>query len=292
MGTGAESRLIVWGFLAEPQPHLRERRPRWLVIAGPGPGPFGAELFAVPQLVPSCEWADAVAIDQWHNLAMKGEADPIATDETIINALAAQPRRKGRKANQPSVLTRRLSVVVACDLHQRSAAAIADERLSDYAKTKEPERFARRSVERDQQDAQRLLAEQRGLPWVAFPDGKLPEHWWRTAAFADALDQWDRQACQLAYRDRWERVRGVLSPAQKVVYSFLGCQRKGQRLRPESLTLARAALEDDARTSDAFSVDQWVARLGAGARFDIHQAMFDFPELQEAWSRVYGDAGS
>jgi hypothetical protein len=292
---GAENRLIVWAFVAEPQPHLRERRPPWLVIAGSESGPFGAERFAVPRLVPSCEWADKAEIDQWHELAMKGEAKPIATDETVTSALAAQPRRQGRRANPALILARRLDVVVACDLHQRPVADIADERLADYSKAKDPERFALRSVERDRQDGRRLLAEQGGLPWVAFPNGKLPEGWWLRGEFADALHQWDHHACQLAYRDRWEQLRGVLSPAQEVVYRFLGCQREGQRLRPESLTLAQAILEDDARASDAFCVEQWVVRLVLAARpgcpADPARALFDHPVLSEAWSRVHGDAG-
>ena len=74
----------------------------WLVIAGSESGPFGAERFAVPRLVPSCEWADKAEIDQWHELAMKGEAKPIATDETVTSALAAQPRRAG-PPSQPGV---------------------------------------------------------------------------------------------------------------------------------------------------------------------------------------------
>lgn len=101
--------LIVWDFLTEPEPHQHHKmelralvgdpsiepyphqrgecRP-WLVIAEQ-PGRFGAERFAVPRLMPSCEWADEAAAERWHESAWRGEAEPIPTSETVIDARAA-----------------------------------------------------------------------------------------------------------------------------------------------------------------------------------------------------------
>lgn len=180
------------------------------------------------------------------------------------------------------MLLARVAVVVACDLHQRELVAIAAERQLDYCTAEDPERTtrqvlkiegrrqkaqeaARQSAYRDRREGRKLLRELGGLPWAAFPNGKLTDRWWQSEEFAAALDVWYGHAYQLAYRDGWERPVGMLSPAQEVVYVLLHL-RDGPQLRPETTADARAALEDDARASDAWSVDQWVARLVLAVR--------------------------
>jgi hypothetical protein len=310
----ADGPLTVWDFLTEPDPHehqeielralvgepsiepypheRRECRP-WLVIAEQ-PGRLGAERLAVPRLMPSCEWADEAAAERWHESAWRGEAEPIPTGETVVDARAAQPTKPGRRANQQPVLLARVAVVVACDLHQREPVAIAAERQLDYSASKDSELTARRNVYRDWREGQKLLGGLGGLPWAAFPDGVLPEYWWQTDALSAAIDRWYGHAYQLAYRDQWESPVGTLSPAQEAVYVLLHL-RDAEQLRPETLAAARAALETDARASDAQSVDQWVARLVLAARpacpTDPSRALHDLPVLREAWSRVRGDAG-
>ncbi len=303
--------LTVWDFLTEPEPHQHHKvelgalvgdpsiepaphqgdecRP-WLIVAEQ-PGPFGAERFAVPRLMPSCEWADEVAANEWHESAWRREAEPIPTGQTVIDARAAQPSRRGRPANQPSVVLARLAVVIARDLQGRTPKAVASERETP----RDDPANARQNAYRDWREGQKLLGRLGGLPWAAFPNGKLTDRWWQSEEFAAALDVWYGHAYQLAYRNQWERPVGTLSPAQHVVYVLLGL-RDGQQLRPETLAAARAALEDDARASDArTSEDQWVARLVLAARLgsrpDPWQVLFDHPVLHEAWSRVCDDGG-
>ena len=177
--------LVVWEFLGEPDPHRRRQRRPWLVI-DEETGPFGVERFAVPRLVPSCEWADQTAIDAWHEDALRGVAAPIPTDETVIDARAAQPTERGRRANTEPILLARLAVVIECDLRQRSRSDLARERET----TREKAGTAKRNVSRDHRAGQELLWELGGLPWAAFDDGKLADRWWQCKNFAAALDRW------------------------------------------------------------------------------------------------------
>jgi len=275
--------LVVWDFLGEPDPHRVGQRRPWLLV-NDRPGPFGAERFAVPRLVPSCEWADQAASDSWHEDAFRGVMAPIPTHETVIDARAAQPSQRGRRANERSVLLARIAVVIECDLRQRSTRDLARERETSG----EDAGTAQRNVRRDRQEGRKLLAGLGGLPWAAFPGGELAERWWQSEKFAADLDRWCWHASLLAYRDKWERPVHALSPAQEVVYRLLRLP-DGQRLRPETLAVARATLEVDAGASDALSVDQWVARLELAARpgcVDPHQVLHDFPVLREAWSNA------
>ena len=317
--------LTVWEFLTEPEPHQHherelhavvgnfpvrphEQRPEecrpWLVISE-RVGLLGVERFAVPRLMPSCEWANEAAANAWHEAAFRGEATPISTRQTIIDARAAQPSRSGRPANQQSVLSTRVATVCACDLERRIPAAIAADRQLDYSKTNTTQNWhenaerrrktyeaARQSVYRDLKEGRKLLAQLGGLPWAAFPDGKLTDRWWQTEGFAAALEVWYGHAYQLAlaYRDGWERPVGTLSPAQHVVYVLLRLRDRHQ-LPPTTLALAQAHLEDDARASDAHSHIEWVAGLllaaSPGFRFDPEQFARCHPVLQEAWSRAH-----
>jgi hypothetical protein len=211
-------------------------------------------------------------------------------------------------------LGRALAVTVECDLRGRAPSTVADnlkpqrqrQPLKDVASSAVPaelerrrrdEQNAHRDARRDRQKCRRTLWEYGGLPWAAFPGGALPARWWEAQEFAAALARWEWHASLLAYRHKWGQPTPVLSPAELVVYVFLrlrgelGCppRPQPQQLRPETLALARATLEADARASDAFNVVQWVARLESAARpgcVDPHQLMFDYPELPQAWSKA------
>lgn len=273
--------VVVWEFLIEPDPHRRGERPPWLVI-DEQQGPFGVERLAVPRLIPSCEWVNPAAADQWHESAWRGEAVPIPACEAAIDARDAEPFHRGRRANESPILRVRLAVVIDCDLRQRSPSAIACERKLAPL----DEENARRNVYRDRQEGRSVAARLGGLPWAAFPNGRLPERWWQAEEFAAALGQWHWHASQLAYREKWERPVHTLSPAQEVVYNLLRLS-DGQCPRPETLAVARARLVADARASDARSVDQWVARLESAARpgcVDPHGLLHHFPVLREAWA--------
>lgn len=308
--------VIAWQFLVDDQDASagvaqhplvadRARRP-WLVVSE-CPGPFGIERFAVPRLMSQCEWPDEAAMDEWHESAWAGTAAAIPTAETPFDARAAEPRRRGRPSNTPPVLGRALAVTVECDLRGRAPSTMADnlkpqrqlQPLKDVARSavraeldrrRRDEETPHRTTRRDRQKCRTTLWQYGGLPWAAFPSGGLPARWWEAQEFAAALARWEWHASLLAYRHKWEQRTPVLSPAEQVVYVFLRLD--GQSLRPETLALARSALEADARASDAFDVVQWVARLESAARpgcVDPHQLMFDFPELPQAWSKARGD---
>jgi len=191
-GLAAFYGLIVWGFLVEPDPHQHEQSPPWLVI-DTQPGPLGAERFAVPRLVPQCEWADEAAGEPWHESAWNGEAVPLTGTQTIVEVLDVEPIARGRRPNPPYVLQRRIAITLERDLQGRSMPDIArDHKLNPDDKVG-ADRLARRFG----QKGRKLLSEHGGLPWAAFADGRLPRHWWQTAQFADALDRWHMHGSQL-----------------------------------------------------------------------------------------------
>jgi hypothetical protein len=276
--------VIAWEFLIDDGVNESDGRRRpWLVVSEQ-PGPFGAQRLAVPRLVPQCEWQDDEARQTWHEQAWRGEAVPVVAVETVLDAREATPVRLGRRANAPAILPERLAVTVECDLrdaHLPSLAIVSALRSTD-------EQSSLRRVSRYRQEGRKLLFELGGLPWAAFPTGKLPARWWEASEFAGALDRWRWHAFELWYRDKWEPPRHALSRAQETVYLLLRLQ-DAQSLSPESRAVARATLEADVRESDALSIDQWVARLESAARpgcVDPHQLLHDFPVLREAWTSV------
>ena len=297
--------LIVWGFLIEPDPRERGERPPWLVVAEQ-PGVLGMEKLAVPRLMPECEWETEASADAWHRRAFDGSATPVRCEESAIESYLQGPSARGRRISRKNPV----EVAVGHDLRCRTVPDIVERRVPrdpDFHeleerglprghleelrnRSKRKRENERRNVYRDLQTGRELLAALGAVPWVAFERGRLPNGWWHDGRFFDALVRWHRHSVQLGYRAMWEEPPQLLSPGERAVYVLLASRADGNALRPETMALVRAALEDDARATDAFTEDQWVARLDSAARPGRQpspvQVLVDFPVLHDAWSRV------
>lgn len=101
-----------------------------------------------------------------------------------------------------------------------------------------------------------------GLPFAAFPKGKLPGGWWQSPKLEKALGAW-RQSV-LSYTVTLPLPQ---RPSPQAVVSLLMCRDEdGQPPYPrETMAVARDVLEEAARASGPrTSVEQWVLRQGWG----------------------------
>ncbi len=279
--------LVVWDFL----PDSWEPLP-WLVIHEQQ-GPFGLERVAIPRLVQRDKYAAETekAVDK----ALAGEAVPslqVVTVEALVEA--EREAATARTANEPPTLARRLAVLLVADLYGRSIEEIARWTADDpglegidkwSALVDRQRRNAKRRAEHDRSMARKLVGRFGGLPFAAFPDGKLPKGWWHAPEVVAALDVWRRTSLPSAVtmpRPEW--------PSARRVVALLRCRHDdGQPpLPPETMAVARDVLERDARASDArTSVEQWVMRLGFSDPWKVlDEELNEYPVLGEAWARA------
>jgi hypothetical protein len=286
--------VVAWEFVVSHVRGAQQRRFPWLVLERRDTR-LEEVLFAVPRLAPEARWVDHGAYQRWEESIWQNTVEPI---KEIYDVDELQARTIPRSPTRPRFADtgRLLMVARACDLEGLTTSQVVGrDGMSDAINV---DNLAR-TVRGERRRGRELLHALGALPWAAFSVGTLPQDWWETAAFRNALAEWDSDAYRL-----WWRASREAGPAVALDREAADLLRRDARLRwcgiedgvvtsadPVMRAAAKGRLIEAARAAKG-TLDEWLASLiGFAGQTEecVAELVADadmageLDELREAW---------